>query len=274
MVRRHNDSGQVGEHPLKILLTNDDGVHAKGLWTVARALKAVGEVLVVAPDRDQSGISSAVTLHHPIRAREVAPQSKGVMTYAVEGTPSDSVILALERLAEGKVDLVVSGINEGANLGEDILLSGTVGAAFQGYFRGIPSMAVSVASLTKVRYGPAAAIVRGLAQAVAAGSLKSPLLLNVNVPNVPVKEIKGIDVTQMGNRTFMDVAEEGHDGRRTYYWIKRNRPTGDLKEGTDIWSVRNKRISITPLSAQLTDSEGASGLAELSKDVFRAVRPE
>ena len=228
----------------------------------------------MAPDREQSGISAAVTLHQPIRTRKVASLVRGVKTYAVEGTPSDSVIVGLERLVPEKVDLLVSGINEGSNLGEDILLSGTVGAAFQGYFRGVPSLAISVASLTNVHYGPAASVARALALAIAKAKPSGRLLLNVNLPNVPAREIQGVETTQMGNRIFMDVAEEGHDGRRSYYWIKRNRPTEDLAEGTDIWAIRNKRVSITPLTARLTDSQGASQLTELSGEVFRALRPD
>ena len=213
-----------------------------------------------------------MTLHQPVRTREVASLARGVKTYAVEGTPSDSVIVGLERLVPKKVDLLVSGINEGSNLGEDILLSGTVGAAFQGYFRGVPSVAISVASLTNVNYGPAALV--ALALAIAKAKPSGRLLLNVNLPNVPAREIQGVEITRMGNRVFMDVAEEGHDGRRSYYWIKRNRPTEDLAEGTDLWAVRNKRVSITPLTAHLTDSQAASRLTELSGEVFSALRPD
>ncbi|MBF8267101.1 MAG: surE, partial [Dehalococcoidia bacterium] len=191
---------------MKILVTNDDGIYAPGLWAAVEALRAVGEVVVVAPDREQSGAGTAISLNHPVRVTEVTPLAEGVKAYAVEGTPADSAILALESLIEDKkVDLVVSGINQGANLGNDIFISGTVGAALQGFFRGIPSIAISVAALKDVHFAPAALVVRLLAQDVADGKLTVPLLLNVNLPNQPLEKIKGVSLTHLGRRTYMDV---------------------------------------------------------------------
>ena len=138
---------------MKILVTNDDGVNAPGLWKLVGALEGLGEIVVSAPDRDQSGIGTAMTLLEVVKSREIpSPPIDGIRTYAVEGTPADCVILACESLEPGGFDVVISGINEGSNLGLDFLTSGTVGAAFQGYFRGIHSLALSVASLTNVQY--------------------------------------------------------------------------------------------------------------------------
>ena len=169
---------------MKVLVTNDDGVYSPGLWAAVEALREIAEVVVVAPDRELSGVSGSVTLHSPVRAMEVEASKNGTVTYAVEGTPADCVILAMEKLV-GEVDLLVSGINKGANVGADVLISGTVGAALQGYARGVPSVAISVAALKATRFGAAAQVLRGVAQQVRQGSLVAPLLLNINLPDVP-----------------------------------------------------------------------------------------
>lgn len=290
---------------MRILLTNDDGVHAPGLWTLVEAVRPLGEVLVVAPDREQSGVGGSVTLHAPIRAAELAPQVEGVKTWAVEGTPADSVILALEQLAGGPVDLVMAGINQGANLGEDILISGTAGAALQAYFRGIPAIAISVAALRDTHFEVAALLARLLAEqtledspprpskatsrrgleeatlratsgtqhAGAGHALPRPLLLSVNLPNLPLEKIEGVEVTRMGKRSYADTVETGEDGKRNWYWIKRNRPDWQLLEGTDIYAVRNARVSITPLSTDLTAAATLDGLAPLAEKLTSALKP-
>ena len=139
---------------LIILATNDDGVYAPGLWASVQALREVGDVVVAAPDREQSGVGTAITLNNPVHVREVMPLIEGVRAYAVEGTPADSTILGVESLVGEKIDLVVSGINPGANMGNDVFISGTVGAALQAFFRGIPAIAVSVTALKDVHFHP------------------------------------------------------------------------------------------------------------------------
>jgi len=258
---------------LKILAINDDGVYSPGLWAAVEALRDVAEVVVVAPDREQSGVGTAITLSQPIRATKVVPRVSGIDTYAVEGTPSDSAIVALESLIEGPVDLVVSGINQGANMGNDVFISGTMGAALQGFFRDIPAIAISVAALRDVHFAPAAQMVRLLAQAVADGRLLPPLLLNVNLPNVPVEKIKGVSLTHLGRRTYMDVIKEGDDGRRKYYWITRERPGWVLEKGLDVWAVRRRRISITPLHTDLTSNVVPSGIRDITREIRRTFRP-
>ena len=241
---------------LKILVTNDDGIHSPGLWALAEALKNVGEVAVVAPDRDQSGIGSAKTLVAVVRAEEVPARIDGVKAFSVQGTPDDCVILATESLFQERFDLVVSGINQGANLGLDIMSSGTVGGAMQGYFRDIPSMAVSVTSLTDVKYEAAALTARCLAVAISRSSPPGPLLLNVNLPNVAPEMIERVDIARLGPRAYMESVARESDGRRTHYWIRQNRPSNlEAAEGTDIWAVRKNRVSITPVDLLTGPSE-------------------
>ncbi|MEE8473496.1 MAG: 5'/3'-nucleotidase SurE, partial [Dehalococcoidia bacterium] len=141
---------------MRVLVTNDDGIHSRGLWSLVRELAGVAEVTVVAPDREQSGVGTSVTLHHALRLRRERTRVRGVEAYSVEGTPADSVIIAVGHVMKEGVDLVISGINEGANLGNDIFISGTVGGALQGYFYGITSLAIGVAALEDHRFGPAA----------------------------------------------------------------------------------------------------------------------
>ncbi len=253
---------------MKILVTNDDGINSPGLWSVAKALQELGEVTVVAPDRDQSGIGAAMTLLSVVRAHEIAPPVEGIKTFSVEGTPGDCVILGAEKLANGPLDLVVSGINRGSNMGLDILLSGTVGGAFQGYFRNIPSIAVSVASLDNVQYEAAAQTTKALAQAISKNSLPRPLLLNVNLPNAALDKIERVEITRLGSRAFLASVNQGYDGRRAHYWLNHNRPTNHtIEEGTDAWAVQNNCISITPLDTIFSNHEPSPAFNVLAEGV-------
>jgi len=254
---------------LRILVTNDDGVYARGLWHLVRALKEIGQVTIAAPDREQSAVGTSVTLHHPLRARQIKPLARGVNCYSVEGTPADSVILALKVLLNDRVDLVVSGINEGSNLGNDVLISGTVGAALQGYLQGIPSIALSVGGLGKVHFGAAARLAAVIAGIIKANALPKETFLNINLPNLPLGRIKGVEITHLGERSYGDIIEEGHDGRRTYYWIVRGKPIWEPTEGTDIWALLNSRVSITPLHINLTSHSAFPPLEQLSNAIFQ-----
>ena len=256
---------------MKILVTNDDGIYSPGLWAAVEVLDGWAEVAVVASDREQSGVGPAVTLHAPVRATEAVPSVPGVPTYAIEGTPADSVILALEKLV-GKVDLVVAGINRGANLGDDVLVSGTVGAALQGYYRDVPSLAISLASLRATDFQAAAQILKMLAQQVTEGSLPRPLLLNINLPPLSPEQIEGIEVTRLARRSYTDTIREGDDGKRPYYWITRNKPAWDMEEGTDAWAVRHRRVSITPLQTDLTAAGALEALKELPPQLLSGLR--
>ena len=239
-------------------------MHAPGLWAAARALAQAGQVCVVAPDREQSGIGTALTLHRPVRARAVpvstylgdaADLPNPVTAHAVEGTPGDSCLLALEQLV-GKVDLVVSGINTGSNLGWDIIVSGTVGAAVQGYLRGFPTIAVSVASVQNPLFDGAARLLQLVARRLEHNPPRVSFFLNINVPSLPLEQVGGVQVTRLAGRSYGESVRTEGTGNQQRYWISRNRPIqNDNGEGTDIWALKNNRISITPLNLDLANQD-------------------
>jgi 5'-nucleotidase len=239
---------------LKILITNDDGIYAQGLWALVEEIRQLGEVLVVAPDREQSAVSTSLTLHQPVRVKEANAPIEGIKAYAVEGTPGDSVVLALGLLAKD-IDLVLCGINNGSNLGNDVLLSGTVGAALQGYFYGLSAIAISVAVTEEARYDVAAKVAGLVVKKFQEGLLPQRFLLNINIPDSPASEIQGIELTRVGQRSYREDIRKGPDWKKGYYWITRETPQGDEEVGTDIWAVRRGRISITPLHSDLTSHQ-------------------
>jgi len=232
---------------LKILVTNDDGINAEGLWALVNELKEVGSVTVVAPDREQSGVGTSISLHHPIRLTRIHEKIAGIDTYTVEGTPADSVIMAIKIVMKDGIDLVVSGINQGPNCGYDVFLSGTVGAALQGFFYGIPSIAVSMSAFEDPMFETGAMVARELARYIKGKGITGKMLLNVNVPNLPLGEIRGIDVTRMGEKIYSAGIDTGHDGRHDYFWILHRAKDVELGSGTDTWALTHKRVSITPL---------------------------
>lgn len=249
---------------MKILVTNDDGIYSDGLWRAIESLKVIGEVVVVAPDREMSGSGGSITLNSPIRARKVKIGTHKIPTYAVEGTPADCVILALKKLV-GPVDLVVSGINSGANIGTDVLVSGTVGATLQSYSRGIPSIAISVTALKPTSFDTAAEFLKGLIQQSQQDIFIEPILLNINVPNIPRDTIKGIEITRLAQTSFLGDVIEENDGKRPYYWISREKPKLQIRKGTDIWAIRRRNcISITPLHTNMTKSGMLPKLKDIS----------
>ena len=238
---------------MKVLVTNDDGIFAQGLWTLVNGLKSIAEVIVVAPDREQSAIGTAVTLRQPLRVQRVRPLVPGVETYSIEGTPADSVILALGKLLRDKIDLVISGINQGPNLGDDALISGTVSAALQGYLRGLPALAISVAAKDDLNLDNAAKLATVLAKKVNSNALPTTnTFLNINLPDLPIAKIRGIEVTSLASKSHTDTVEEGNDGKQKYYWLVRQRVNKDTIEGTDIWAIEQGNISITPLHTNLS----------------------
>lgn len=233
---------------MKILVTNDDGVQANSLWALAKELKRVSPVAVVAPDREQSAIGTAVTLSHPLRVQKARPLTPEVEAYSVEGTPGDSVILALEKLFKNEISLVVSGINDGLNVGNDVLISGTVGGALQGYLRGLPAMAISVRGAERPYVDNAARVARLLAEKIISRARNDNVFLNVNLPDLSLDDIKGIKFTRLASESHIDTVEEGHDGRRKYYWLVRQRLANKIHpDMTDIWAIEQGYISITPL---------------------------
>jgi len=257
---------------MKILVTNDDSVFAEGLRTLVKELRNIAQIVVVAPDREQSAIGTAVTLRQPLRVQTIRPIMPGVETYSVEGTPADSVILALEKLIKNKVDLVISGINQGQNLGNDVLISGTVGAALQGYLRGFPALAISVDATDSLYLDNAAKLAALLAEKIDCGALPANIFLNVNLPNLPLAQIKGIKITRLANESHIDTVKEGHDGKRAYYWLKRRQIGNDTDRKSDIWAVEQSNISITPLHNMLSNGSSPAITVSLCAELFQKLQ--
>ncbi len=235
---------------MNIMITNDDGITAPGIIALAEALRPLGRIAVVAPDREQSAVSHAITLHHPLRA-----ERQGDDIFAVSGTPTDCVNLGINNLLDFRPDLVVSGINRGGNMGDDVTYSGTVSAAMEATLMGIPAIAVSLATSGEGKsYEAAALFIRRLAQRVAEEGLPSDTLLNVNVPDLPRERIKGPLITKQGKKRYQGAIVDKIDPRgRQYYWIGSIEPTYEDIEGSDFAAVIRGHISITPLHLDLTN---------------------
>lgn len=243
-----------------ILLTNDDGIFAEGISVLRAALEEVGEVTVVAPERPRSATGHAITLHKPLRA-ELVRMPWGGEGFATNGTPSDCVVLGIFSLMP-RCDLVVSGINLGPNLGEDLTYSGTVSAAMEGTICGKSAIAVSLADYEAPDYRPAARFMAGLARQVIARGLPPDILLNVNVPNLPEDELGAPVITRQGRRRYDGRVERRVDPRgRAYYWLGGEIIEDDAGEGSDGAAVMAGKISITPLHLNLTAVDFARDLA-------------
>ncbi|NLJ24772.1 MAG: 5'/3'-nucleotidase SurE [Firmicutes bacterium] len=249
---------------MDILVTNDDGIRSKGLIDLVKALSIVGNVYVVAPDRERSGTGHAVTMYRPLRVAEQSIPG-AVAGFQVDGTPADCVKLGLGALLDHRPDLVVSGVNAGPNLGTDVLYSGTVSAAVEALIMGIPALAVSIADYSAEWLGldAAVALAGRTAQDVQERGLPEDTLLNINLPRLPAAQIKGIRITRVGIRRYRDFVEKRTDPwGRTYYWL-----TGeaiDLEDGadSDTSAVREGFISVTPVRFQLTHETFRDELAE------------
>ena len=234
-----------------ILVSNDDGVDAPGIEALRRALASLGRVIVVAPNRQRSAASHSLTLDVPLRATTIAED-----IVSVDGTPTDCVLLALKSLLPEPPDLLVSGVNRGPNLGDDVTYSGTVAAAMEGTIFGIPSVAVSLDRSTTgtYEYAHAAAVAREVARVVLERGLPDGTLLNVNVPNVPPAEVKGIRITRQGKQSYEESVIEKTDPRgRTYYWIGGYTSTWPDQAGSDLEAVAEGFVSVTPVNLDLTD---------------------
>lgn len=241
---------------MHILVTNDDGVNAPGLLSLAQEMRRLGQVTVLAPDHNWSASGHVKTLHRPLRVKEVQ-LADGSQALASDGAPSDCVALALLGLLPQKVDLVISGINPNANVGHDVTYSGTVTAAMEAAIWGIPAIAVSLDAPENhsgaLDYGPAAQVAHRVTEAVLKNGLPNAVLLNVNVPYLPLEQIRGIKVTRQGLRLYRDSLVMRHDPRgRPYYWIGGEAPTGVHEEGTDFGALVDGYVSITPLQLDLT----------------------
>ncbi len=233
---------------MRILLSNDDGYLAPGLAQLATSLADLGEITVVAPERNRSGASNSLTLDRPLHLRRA-----GNGFLYVSGTPSDCVHLAVTGVFAEQPDMVVSGINLGANMGDDTIYSGTVAAAMEGYLLGVPSIAISLASFAGKHFAAAARVARELVQRFSAQPFPVPVLLNVNVPDSPYEQLRGIQVTRLGRRHKAEPAVESVTPRgETVYWIGAAGPAADAGEGTDFYAVEHGWVSVTPLQIDLT----------------------
>lgn len=238
---------------LNILISNDDGIDAPGLAALAHELKKIGRVTVVAPDKQQSAVGHAITMNYPLRVHEFR-KNGSFFGYAVEGTPADCVKLAVRALLKRKPDILVSGINHGSNTAISIIYSGTVSAATEGTILGIPSIAVSLTTYGPTDFSVAARFTRKLTQLVARRGLPPGTLLNVNVPPVKEREIKGVLVTRQGKSVWDDRFDVRRDpGNKEYYWLTGSLTQVDDELDIDQCAVSNKYISVTPIQYDLTD---------------------
>jgi 5'-nucleotidase len=233
---------------MHILISNDDGYRSPGIRCLAESLQTVAKITVVAPDRDRSGASNSLTLDNPLRAHRAG----NGFTY-VEGTPTDCVHLAITGLLEEEPDMVVSGINAGANLGDDVIYSGTVAAAMEGRFLGLPAIAVSMISGQPTHFGTAARVILALLERLESEPIPPATILNVNVPDLPFSELQGWQVTRLGHRHKSEPVIRQTDPRgRAIYWVGPAGSEQDAGPGTDFHAVRNGYVSVTPIQVDLT----------------------
>lgn len=238
---------------MRILLTNDDGIQSPGLKANAEALAAAHDVTVIAPDRNWSISGHNRTMDRPLRVTET-PMGEGYRSFATDGSPADCVALAVLGFLDQAPELVISGINQGNNLGDDITYSGTVAAALEGIINGLPSIAVSMGTDPIWPVDVAAEFVVRLVQQVTERGLAPDILLNVNVPNLPHEQIKGVQITTLGKRIYDDQLIKGEDPRgRAYYWIGGNKIRSEGEHGTDVAAVDAGYVSITPIHLDMTN---------------------
>src|SRR5690242_10672792 len=233
---------------MRILLSNDDGYFAPGLACLAEALSTIAEIVVVAPERDRSGASNSLTLDRPLSLHK---SHNGF--YYVNGTPTDCVHLAVTGMLDTLPDMVVSGINDGANMGDDTIYSGTVAAATEGFLLGVPSLAISLAGFSAGNFPTAARVAAEIVRRFETDKLHGPVLLNINVPDIPYDELQGLEVTRLGRRHKAEPVVKYKTPRgETVYWVGAAGPAQDAGEGTDFLAIQRKRVSVTPLQIDLT----------------------
>jgi 5'-nucleotidase len=242
---------------MHILVSNDDGYRAPGIQALARALRSVARVTLVAPERDRSGASNSLTLEDPLRVQQIDAE-----TYSVDGTPTDCVHLAITGFLDPVPEMVVSGINAGANMGDDVIYSGTVAAAMEGRTLGRPAIAVSLCSHAPRHFDAAAQVAVQIYQRLINDPLPADTILNVNVPDRPLAEIRGFEATRLGQRHRAEPMIRSQDPRgRPIYWIGPAGPEQDAGPGTDFYAVRRGYVSITPLQIDLTRYQALDQIA-------------
>ena len=249
-----------------ILISNDDGIYSDGIYALWESMCEIGETIVVAPNTEKSAVGHAITLSDPIRIEEVN-RSGGFTGYAVNGTPADSVKIGVKAIIQSKPDIIISGINHGANVGQSLLYSGTISAATEGTFLEIPSIAISLDALRNCEFTASKEVAKNVGNTVLKNGLPKDTLLNVNVPKDPENGFKGYQITHQGSIYFKDHFEKREDPRgRLYYWM-----TGDIKDpDTDLHSdgvaLREGYVSITPLQLKMTNMDFMNELNEWSFD--------
>lgn len=243
---------------MRILLSNDDGYFAPGLAALAEAMRGMGEVTVVAPERNRSGASNSLTLDRPLHLKE-APNG----FFYVNGTPTDCVHLAVTGMLDHEPDMVLSGINWGPNMGDDTIYSGTVAAAMEGHLLGVPAIALSLGSFSGRNFATAGRVARQLAERFRDRPFGVPLLLNVNVPDVPYEMLQGMRVTRLGRRHKAEpVVKQISPRGETVYWVGAAGAAADAGEGSDFHAVDNNWVSVTPLQIDLTHAGQLGGVQE------------
>jgi 5'-nucleotidase len=259
---------------MNILVTNDDGIESPGIWALVAELSKIGEVLLVAPDKQQSGVGTSVSFtRDKVTLKEVSSQIASVRSFAVSGTPSDCVILGLRKITTARIDLIVSGINLGPNVGNDIPYSGTVMATLGGYFRKIPSIAVSLAFKDRseeYRFDTAARFTATVVEAIKKGQMRTDIIININVPNIPPEHIKGIMATRAAGFGYVRLGKTNSAGQEASFDTIIGKPeNAALEEGTDVWAVRNGYISVTPLHLDVTRYELIPEIAQCMEELNR-----
>ena len=239
-----------------ILITNDDGIYSPGIAALKEALTPLGRVITIAPDRDNSAISHALTMNRPLFLQQLETDR-----YSLNGTPTDCVALGLNKIVDKRPDLLVSGINDGPNIGDDISYSGTVSAAVEGTMYSVPSLAVSLAGKQPLDYEVSKGVITRLAETIMANGLPANTLMNINVPHT--SDIKGLKVTRQGRRIWKQAVQEITDPfGRVHYWIGGGTPMLDVGEDTDVYALEHGYITATPIHLDLTNHEGISYFRE------------
>ena len=258
---------------MNILVTNDDGINSKGLWALAKAMSRVGQVFVIAPDKERSGVGSCLSFRSDINIEEVLSSIPGVSAFAIDGTPSDCVMLGIHRMSQKKLDLVVSGINPGPNIGRDIQYSGTVMATLQGYYEKIPSIAVSLfpqKNTDELNFDFAAEITEKLALNIKTGKLKTDAILNVNVPNISRERIKGILITRTADTGYVKPSRIQGEKVMNYTSLPDYSRISSDATDTDIWAINAGYVSISPLRFEPTYHDVIPAI----KDCLREIEGE
>ena len=246
---------------MRILVSNDDGYQAEGIKKLTQALSEIAEVIVVAPNEKKSAASSSLTIGKPLMPVKIDEN-----IFAIDATPSDCVHLALCGFLKESIDLVVTGINLGSNLGDDVIYSGTVAGAIEGRFLGLPSIAISLTGWKCEHFETAAIIAKRLVEKIEKAPLSHNTIINVNVPDVPIEQIQGIKSTRLGNRHMSEPSIQDQNDP-SLYWIGENGPEADNGEGTDFYAVTNNFVSVTPLQIDLTKYSEVKQVSDWLKDL-------